>query len=179
LDSTLFGTQADDGVRPAGLLNGVSALTSTAGGGLNALIGDIKALTGALVAAGAGRDPVIVTNPVQAATLRLLTNTNFNIPVLSSNAVAVGTVIMLEGSSFVSAFDPTPRFEAGDQMAIHMEDVAPVDITGGTPSPAVPVRSMFQVDSIGLRMTLNAAWGLRTASVSGQHNISYVTAVTW
>ena len=42
LDSTTFDNAADDGTRPAGLLNGVTPITSTAGGGLNALDGDAE-----------------------------------------------------------------------------------------------------------------------------------------
>src|SRR5262249_62362363 len=137
--------------------------------------GDIKQLTNALVTAGAGRDPVIVTNPVQAALLSLLSGSHFNIPVLQSSAVAVGTVIMIEASSFVSAFDPVPEFRVGQEMTVHMEDAAPADpIMGGT-----PVRNMFQVDSTGLAVTLKTAWGMRAASVAGKANIAYLTGATW
>src|SRR5262249_10752409 len=47
LDQTLFGTQADNGVTPGGILAGVAPITGTAGGGSNALTGDLKALMGA------------------------------------------------------------------------------------------------------------------------------------
>jgi len=175
LDQTLFGSQADDTVTPVGLLNGVSALTPTAGGGAAALAADFKQLISALVAAGAGRDPVLVCNPVQAGPLRMPTSPSYGLPVLQSTGIAVGTVIMVEGSSFVSAFSPTVEFRAGDEMSIHMEDTAPADpIMGGT-----PVRSMFQIDSIGVAATLTAAYGLRGATVSGQHNIAYLTGATW
>jgi hypothetical protein len=43
------------------------------------------------------------------------------------------------------------------------EDTSPTDITGGTPSPAAPVKSLFQTDAIGLKTTLSATWGLRAA----------------
>jgi hypothetical protein len=142
---------------------------------MNALAGDIKQLVGALVAAGAGRDPVFVCNPVQAATLKLLASPLFTYPVLQSSALALGTVVCVEASSFVSAFDPVPEFRAGEEMTVHMEDTAPVDpIMGGT-----PVRSMFQVDSIALAMTLRTAWGLRTASVAGKANIAFLNGATW
>jgi hypothetical protein len=39
----------------------------------------------------------------------------------------------------------------------------PTDVTGGTPSPASPVKSLFQIDAIGLKTTLWASWGLRAA----------------
>jgi len=178
LDTTMFGTQADNGVTPGGLLNGVTGLTPTTGGGANALVGDIKNLIAALVAAGAGRDPVIVTNPVQAATLQLLAGAKFDMPVLQSTSIAVSTIIMVEASSFVSAFGPTPEFLTGQEMTIHMEADTPADIVAGG-TAAAPAKSMFQVDSVALRMTLRAAWGLRGATVAGKANIAYITGATW
>src|SRR5262249_38130309 len=79
-------------------------ITATAGGGLNALEGDLRALTAALVAAGGGRSPVLVLNPVQNTSLSLIAGPHFRIPVWPSNAVPVGTVIMVEPTSFASAF---------------------------------------------------------------------------
>jgi hypothetical protein len=173
LDAALFSTAADDGARPAGILNGISGLTATAGGGQNALNGDIKQLTAALVTAGAGRDPVLVTNPVQAMTLKLLGGPRFDVPVLASSAVAAGTVIMVEPSSFVSAFGAAPEFETSTTTTLHYEDTSPQDITGGTPSPAVPVKNLFQTDAIALKMRLRASWGMRAA------HIAYLTGATW
>jgi HK97 family phage major capsid protein len=169
LDKALFGTQADDGVTPGGILNGVVPITGVAGGGINAFNGDIKALVSALVAAGAGRAPVLIMNPVQATSLRTVASPLFAIPVLESNSIAAGTVIMVEPSSLVSAFGSVPEFETGNAPAFHYEDTAPADpIMGGT-----PVRSLFQTDSIALRMTLKAAWGMRAP------HIAVVNGCTW
>jgi hypothetical protein len=65
LDTALFGTQADDGATPAGILNGVTAITSTDGGGLPALEGDIKALIGALATNNAGKGAIFIAAPAQ------------------------------------------------------------------------------------------------------------------
>jgi len=173
LDKALFGTQADDGITPGGILNGVAPITATAGGGMTALNGDIKALMAALSAAYAGREPLLIMNPVQAVSLRTVASPLFNIPILESTALAAGTVIMIEPSSFVSAFDAAPEFETVTAPLFHYEDTSPQDITGGTPSPAVPVRSLFQTDSIGLRMILKAAWGMRAP------HIAVVNGATW
>ena len=48
LDSVLLDSNPATVIRPAGILNGVTGLTPTAGGGFNALVGDIKQLSGAL-----------------------------------------------------------------------------------------------------------------------------------
>jgi HK97 family phage major capsid protein len=170
LDKALFGTQADDGITPGGILNGITPITaSTATPAQSAMAVDIEKLMQALVAAYAGREPVIITNPGQATTIKLLAGPKFDIPVLQSTSVAAGTVIMVEPSSFVSAFGATPEFETANAPAFHYEDTAPADpLMGG-----VPVRSLFQTDSIALRMTLRAAWGMRAA------HVAVVTGATW
>jgi hypothetical protein len=181
LDKAMFSTTADDGTTPGGLLHNATAVVATAGGGMNALAGDIRLLMGALVGLGAGRDPVFVCNPVQAATLRLLASPSFTYPVLQSSALAPGTVVAVEAASLVSANSATPEFQTDEQMAIvHMEDTSPTNITGGVPSPAVPVTSLFQVDAIGLRMILRANWGMRAATTDNtKAAVAYLTGATW
>ena len=169
LDKTMFGNQADDGITPAGILNGVTPITPTAGGGVAAFNGDIKALVAALTAANAGAAPLLIMNPVQAVSLRAVASPLFNIPILEGTAIPVGTVIMVEPSSFVSAFDATPEFDVRDQLAIHMDDTAPANpIMGGQ-----PVKSLWQVDSVALRMRLRAAFAMRAP------HVAVVNGATW
>src|SRR5262245_18802991 len=168
LDKAVFGTQADDGVTPGGILNGVTPITPTAGGGLNAMVGDIGKLIAALVAAGAGAGALLAMNPTQATTLSLLAGPKFTMPVLQSNSIAGGTVVAVEPTSFASAFDATPEFAVAPATALHMEDTNPVDVVAGSPT-----RSMFQVDSTALRMTLRAAWGLRAP------HVAVINGATW
>jgi hypothetical protein len=175
LDATLFGTQADDGTTPAGILNGITGVTPAPGGGANALIADIKALIGALVTAGAGASPVLITNPAQAVTLSLLAGPKFNIPVLQSSAIAAGTVIAVEPASFVSAFGAEPSFEVSPFAMLTFDD-APANF------PAGNVKSTFQTDEVALRMVLRAAWGMRVPAgapgPNGPH-VTFATNVTW
>ena len=65
IDSVLLDANPATVVRPAGLLNGVAALTATAGGGVAAIVGDIKQLVGALATTTFGniRSPVWLMNP--------------------------------------------------------------------------------------------------------------------
>jgi hypothetical protein len=167
LDSAVFGTQAA-GASPAGILNGIAPITPVAGGGMNALEGDLKALTAALVAAGAGRSPVLVMNPVQNTSLTLVAGPHFRIPIWPSNAVAVGTVIMLEPSSFASAFAPTPEFEISGHALLQFQDAPTSDPMAGTPT-----KSVWQADTIAWRTTVRAAWGMRAPHVSVVNNCTW------
>jgi hypothetical protein len=93
---------------------------------------------------------------------------------LASTALATGTVAVLELASFVSGFGTVAEFSTTKVAALHMEADAPIDITGGTPSLAVPVKSMFQTDAIALKTNLWASWGLRAAG-----HAQYITGATW
>jgi len=173
LDAALFGAQAA-GASPAGLLNGVAALTATAGGGLAALTGDFRALFAALAANGAGKGVVFVAAPEQLASLKIMVGPRFDYEVLASQALAAGTLIAIEPSSLVSGFSPTPEFSVGTSPSLHFDDTSPTDITGGTPSPAVPVKSLFQADLLALRMVLRCAWALRANG-----HVQWISGCTW
>jgi hypothetical protein len=166
LDAAVFGNQAA-GASPAGILNTLTPLTPVAGGGLNALEGDLRALTAALVAAGAGRNPALVVNPVQNTSLTLLAGPHFKIPIWPSNAIAVGTVIMVEPSSFASAFAPTPEFEISSHAMVQFQDAPTSDPMAGTPT-----KSLWQTDSIAWRTTTRGAWGMSAAR--GGHQFGHL-----
>jgi HK97 family phage major capsid protein len=193
LDSVLLDANAATLVRPAGLLNGVAGLTPTAGGGFNAAVGDIKQLTGALITGTAGnvRNPVWIMNPQQVNSLGLVAMPGVGVfpfraelaagnlggwPVIDSGTVPLGTVITVDAADFVSVTGDGPRFEISDQATLHMEDTAPSDIsTSGTPAVvAFPVKSMFQTDSLALRLILPINWTVRRPGT-----VAWVAGVTW
>jgi len=92
----------------------------------------------------------------------------------ASTALATGTVAVLELASFVSGFSSVAEFDVTRVGAVHMEDTSPSNITGGTPSPATPVKSLFQIDAMALRTNLWGAWGLRAPG-----HAQFITGATW
>jgi HK97 family phage prohead protease/HK97 family phage major capsid protein len=193
LDTVLLDANAATLIRPAGILNGVTPLTATAGGGFTALVGDIKQISGALLTATKGnvRAPVWIMNPQQVMSAGLtpapgvgafpfqdqINNGNLQgWPIIDSGTVPLGTVIAMDAADFVSVGGEAPRFELSDQATLHMEDTAPADIVsgGGTPTTANPVKSMWQTDSIALRLIMPTNWAIRRPGV-----VSAVVGVTW
>jgi len=170
----MFSAMAGDASKPAGLLAGVAPLTPTSGGGVAARDGDLKNLFAALAAQGAGKTAILVCAMPQAVTLKASVGPKFDFDIVASTVLPAGTVVALEVASFVSGFSATPQFRVSNLATYHAEDTSPQQITGGTPSPAVPVRSMFQTDSIGLYMDLWAAWGLRAAG-----HAQWIQGATW
>ncbi|WP_024816282.1 phage major capsid protein [Methylopila sp. 73B] len=192
IDTVLLDATAASSIRPAGIRNGVTVTTATAGGGFAALVGDIKALVGALITAtnGSVRSPVWIMNPVQAISIALTQNAGGDFPfaneingnrlqgypVIQSASVAAGRVILVDAADFVSVTGDEPRFDVSDQATLHMEDTTPLAIGAtGTPNTiAAPVRSLFQTDSIGIRMILPMNWGFRRAGV-----LAWTESVSW
>lgn len=176
LDKAVFGTAAASSARPAGLLNGVSAITATTGGGVAAMVADIKALVGAISAAGGGASIMIFANPVQAVTLNLLAANGVGYPVIIAPSLTVGTIVAIEANAIASGFNGLPRVDTSTDAVIHYEDGTPLQIgTAGSPATvAAPTRSAFQSDMLILRLILPCAWVSRSPGA-----VQFITGATW
>jgi HK97 family phage major capsid protein/HK97 family phage prohead protease len=191
VDTVFIDNVAVSAIRPAGIRNGVSGLTPTAGGGFAALVGDLKAMVGALASVNAMGSLVWIMNPVQQIAISLTQNAGGDFPfqadinanrllgygVVVSSTVPAGMVILINGDDLMVVQGDTPRFDVSDQATLHFEDTTPLQITTGAQGSAVaatPVRSMFQTDSLALRMILPMNWAMRRTGV-----VSWVTGVTW
>jgi HK97 family phage prohead protease len=194
IDAVLLDINPATAVRPAGLRNGVAGLTATAGGGFNALVGDLKQLTSAILTATNGniRNMVYIMNPAQALSIGFIQPPNPSglfpfrdevnagrlngKPLIQSGTVPLGVVLCIDAADYVSVSGDTPRFEISDQATLHMEDTNPLPLAAaGTPAVvAAPAQSMFQTDSLALRLILPMNWAMRRAGV-----VSWVSAVTW
>src|SRR5215207_8067885 len=85
--------------RALGLLFGVTLVTATAGGGLSAMVADLRNLVTAI--ADSGVDPsgiVFVAAPAQAVSLKLLSGPNFDYRIAAAN-ITPGTVIAVVNSA--------------------------------------------------------------------------------
>jgi len=193
LDTVLLDANAATTTRPAGIRNGVSVTTATAGGGFAALVGDLKALIGALITASNGnlRSPVWIMNPIQALSISVTQNNGGDFPfkqeinngtfagysLIQSSTVAAGMVILVDAADFVSVEGDAPRFDMSDQATLHMEDTTPLQIATGAQGSGVlatPTRSLYQTDSMALRMIMDVNWALRRTGV-----VAWTQAVTW
>jgi hypothetical protein len=170
IDGVLLDSGAVSATRPAGLLNGVTPLTATAGGGFTALLGDVKQLTAAIAPA---RRPVLIAGPVQAASLGLLAPSSA-LPVIIAPTLAAGTVIAVDAAAFASALG-IPAFRASMNATLHMNDVPGALSAVGTPNVvAAPMRSNFQTDVTAMRTILPCDWTLRRIGA-----VAAINGATW
>lgn len=192
IDSVLLDANAATAVRPAGLRNAITSAAGTAGGDLAAVVADLKGMLGTIITNTNGniRDLVFLMNPAQALGLSLIQNAGGDFPfaqeinqgrfqgygVIQSTTVPAGVVIAIDAADFFSATGDDPRFDVSDQATLHMEDTTPLAIgtAGAPPTVAAPVQSMFQTDTLALRMILPMSWAMRRTGVLVER-----TAVTW
>ena len=176
LDSLLFSAAAATAAAPAGLLNGLTPITSAGTKAAEGIADDLALLAAAIAANGIGVDDmIVVTTPALAMKLRVLASLKFSNEVLSSSAVPAGTVIAIVPAGLVTAYDGSVSVEITDQPAVHMEGAAPLDIgTPGTPpTVAAPVKSMFQAQSLALKLRGWCAWVVHPGA------IAQVTGAAW
>jgi hypothetical protein len=143
-------------------------ITGTSGGGVNALLGDLKLLFGALAQNGAGANVVIVAPLPQAASLKAQVGPKFDWPIYASTAMTAAAVGAIDITSFVSGFKSEVEFDVSRATALAM-DTAPTDI-----SAAPLVKSSFQVEMLALKATMFLCWTMRVAGHS-----QLVTGCTW
>lgn len=187
LDAALTDATASSAARPAGLLNGVSAVASGYGGGdYQAVLADFKALLAPFFAANAADNIVVLMNPAQGLALSMMPGPDGvigsfmgaireRVTFLESTSVTAGRLIALRASDFATALGDAPEFDVSEQATIHMEDTTPLEIVSGTgPTTADPVRSLWQTATIGVRMIQDISWKMRRSGM-----VQWIDTTTW
>jgi len=219
LDAALLSAAAAvTGVRPAGILNGLTPLAGTAGGGEAAVLTDMKAAITAMTNARLGARPVLILPMSNRLSLSLMTNPLgqrafadevaagrlLGVEVISSQHVPANTAILIDASTFATAFD-APSFDVSDvatvvesnagaaaptmaatsaQAAIGVVGTAgqvPVNsgiaVAGstGAASTGFQARSLWQTWSVGCRMIAPTSWGL----LRGNTAVVQINNITW
>lgn len=157
LDAVFFGSAAATAAQPAGIRNGIATLTasnnSDAGYAANE---DITALVNA-VAAVAGNGPIAI---VAGAGRAAFMNSRYqrdptNVTFYGSSAVGAD-IIAIALSGLASALSPSPEIETSSGATLVM-DTAP-----GAAGTMGPERSVFQTDSMALKVRWPVTWTLRS-----------------
>jgi len=138
------------GIRPAGIANGVTATAGTAGGGIDAVIGDLKAGIAAMTSAGLGARPVLLVNATDAMSVGFMQTalgeflfrdsiaggSLMGVDVIKSLNVAKGTAFLVDAAQLATGFDAI-SFDVSDVATImeaNSDTTAPTHAdTAGTP----------------------------------------------
>lgn len=173
LDAAMFAAEAAvPGLRPAGVLNGVMPLPpANAAVAFDAMVEDLGNIAASIASAAGASTPVLIAAPRQAVALAMSAPRDLW-PVLMSATLPDKTVIGIVPAGIATSIS-APRIEASSAAAVHHEDAAPPDINiGGV--MATPVLSMFQIDSVNLKLVQPATWGLRSPAA-----VAWIEATNW
>jgi hypothetical protein len=168
LDAALLGNAPASDIAPPGILNGVTAMPSAGTKGAQGIADDLGLLAEAISKAGINADDMIVVTTAKLATkLRVLASLKFENGVLSSAALADGVVIGLIGRGLATGYaSGGVSIEASNEPLVHFEDAAPADIVNASGTPAFPVRSAFQTESLVIRVRGWCAWAVQPGAVA-------------
>ena len=168
LDAALFSNAAATADRPAGLLDGVAALTGTAGGGDGAMLDDLTMLAGAIGTVASGL--AYIAHPNQANAIKLRRGALFpaDVPVWPTLGVAPGVVIAIDGNALASGFGPEPEFSVSNEAMLQTETAPGADPMAG------PTSSLFQIAAIAMKLKLRCAWAWRVAGA-----VAWVQGAKW
>ncbi len=168
LDLALFSAAPGvPGLNPPGLLNGIPALTPPAtGANSEAMIQDMQALVTALAPYGGNGNIAFIASAKHWVRMSKTDLGAKGYPVFVASNLT-NELIAVAASALVVAIDP-PTIEVSNQAVFHMEDdptlVRPIVDDAGV--LAVPVRSSWQTDSVGLKFRLPVSWALRAPAVA-------------
>ena len=186
LDPLILDATAADNARPAGVLNGVSAAAAGYGGGdYKAVQEDFKALLAPFIAANAADNITVVMNSAQGLSLALMDAPVGNpawfnairerVNIVESTHATAARLVALRNSDFATATGDAPEFDVSEQATIHMEDTTPLEIVSGTgPTAADPVRSLWQTNSVAIRMLMDVSWKMRRSGM-----VQWINGTTW
>src|SRR5213078_4565466 len=96
-----------------------------------------------------------------------------DLDVVASTQIAPGLVIALDVNGLVFSVGE-PALDTSRETVLLMDDAAGPLSTVGTPNNtgAAPLRSLWQTDSIGMRLVLPTSWATRVP-------VSWLTATAW
>jgi hypothetical protein len=168
IDTIAFDATAGSDIRPAGLLNGVAAISpSTATDHIIAMAEDISNLVGKIGEKGIDpSDTVFIASPAEAMMLTLLAGAKFNNDVLMSLGIPPKIVIAVSPTGIASGYQGPPQIETSKETSLHMNTVP------GEPTQP-PSTSLFQTQRIAIKVRAQAAWCAAPGAVQ------YVQNVLW
>jgi hypothetical protein len=175
IDLAAFGTQADDGVTPQGLLHGVTSVTAAAAG-VNAMSEDIAGLLDAIAVNNIDTSgAVFIADAGTVGILKTRVGPKLDYPILTTLGLPAKTVACFAPAALGTGYDEAPTVEVSRVGAVHYESSTPLPIStpGTPPAVAAPVFSTFQNDLLSVKVRARCAW---TVIPGGS---SFVTTINW
>ncbi|MHA6690310.1 phage major capsid protein [Devosia sp. A449] len=177
---------AIEGVRPAAITHGITAIPSV-GGDISAIRRDVSNIMGTFLAAKLSpKKGVWIMDSMTVLRLTMMTNvmgdleftdldldggTFFKRPVIVSDYVPAGLIIFASAEDIFLADEGQATIDTSREASLSMDDAPTMNST--TPTPAQLV-SLWQTNSVGIRAERYISWQKRRPQA-----VSYLSGVTW
>lgn len=174
IDFTNPAKAAVAGVSPASVTNGVTAIVASGTGTIDNMRTDIQAAFGAYIAANmAPTSGVWIMSSMGALQISMMTNplgqpeysgvgmrggSLFGLPIIVSDYVAAGTVILVNAQDVYLADDGDIMIDASREASLEMNDAPTGNANTGAGASMV---SMFQTNSVAVRAERYINWQKR------------------
>jgi hypothetical protein len=182
---------ASAGVSPASITNGASHSIGSGTGDADDVRADVRSLLNEYIAANnPPTSGVLVMRSDLALSLSLMVNAlgqrEFNeigmnggvllgIPVITSQHVASGVVVMLNASDIYLADEGGIRLDMSREASLEMLDSSlAMDSIGVVPGAAASMVNLWQTNSVGFLAERTINWARRRTSA-----VAYLTSVAW
>jgi hypothetical protein len=167
IDAALFSSAPATAIQPAGLLHGITPMTSTGGTGASGMADDLALLAEAIGANGISTDDLVfIATPILATKVRVLAGPKFQDAVMSSAMLSAGTVIGIVPRGLAVGYVGAVEVETSNAATIHFEDTAPLPIVDSSGTLAAPTSSAFQQNLIILKIRARCAWCVQPGAVA-------------
>ncbi len=174
LETIFFDATAGSAIRPAGLKNGIAAISADADDSIDGMMNDLANL-GAAVAAVGSTNIAFVASIAQYIKLKTRLPADFAFPIFPSAALADGQVAAIALDAVAIAGQGDVQISVSKTGAVVMNTVPAHISTVGTPNAsAAPIRSLEQTDCIGIRVIADIDWALRNSG-----GFAWISAVAW
>lgn len=166
LDEVLVDANPGDLARPPGLRYGISATTPSSATDLQeAFIADASKLLDAIAPVAGGARVAMIGSLSRTFRMSMRSYGAFDLDADADNflmlpsAAVINDFLAVACAALVSVFGTEPEIEVGKVGSVNMNDAPAPDPT----TPAAPMRSLWQSDSIAIKLRWPVTWALRDA----------------
>jgi hypothetical protein len=173
LDAQVFSTNAATTSAPAGLLNGIAALTSGGTTGAAGVATDLAKLTGAIAAQGVNPDDaVFVCSAATATKIKVLASPKLTNDIFSAFDIPDNQIICVVPDAVWVAF---PNSNVQVEINLNSAALAQFEDTSPAADPltAGPTKSLWQQALVGIKIRADCAWAINAGG------IAWLTGIAW
>lgn len=173
LDSLFLDATEDDGVRPSGLLFGVTPESS---GGATSMAADIQKICTIVALAAGATDNIVLIASTDVALAIQINLPLLKIPVIPS-AGLTSSIVALAANNLIVGAGASIKMDTSQETVLHMDSSPSALSTAASPNvTSAPNRSLFQTHCSAIRLRFDLNWAILPTATTP---VAAITTVPW